>query len=93
MAITSHAAPDGTTIASAAATEQFIGLGRPAQAPCGNPSGHYQCCGTHCPCPSASFISADAGNLGAMLVPSFGGIAAPYQPARSAKSPDERPPR
>ena len=89
MATARHSSAIGATMS--AASHQH--LGHDAPVPCSDHSGSAQCCGTHCPCPPANVISAEATGLGAMLVLASGPIPATYFPAGSVKSPNERPPR
>jgi len=94
LTTTGHAAATGAaTMGLSAATPQYLSTERPAKGPCSSHPGYNQCCGTHCPCPSANFISAETAGLNPMLVTVSESIAKQYQPARPAKSPDERPPR
>jgi len=82
-----------SVIGPATSTASYQRAGQDVPAPCSDHSGSYQCCGTHCPCPSATVISDDTTGLGATLVPASGLISTPYLPAGSVKSPAERPPR
>lgn len=84
---------DSSGIALSISAAPHQGGGQKTPGPCGDHRGSYQCCGTHCPCPSASSIPAEATDLVAMRLSSSGRVANQNLPTGSPKFPDERPPR